>query len=64
MNIGAPSVRGHWGVENRVHWQLDVTFQDDQNRTMEQPGPRNVPRMKRAALGILSGYNRFTGTGV
>ena len=26
----AQAVRGHWGIENRLHWQLDVTFQEDQ----------------------------------
>ena len=26
------AVRGHWGIENRLHWQLDVTFGEDQCR--------------------------------
>ena len=28
----AEAVRGHWGIENRLHWQLDVTFGEDQSR--------------------------------
>ena len=28
----AAAVRGHWGIENRLHWQLDVTFAEDQSR--------------------------------
>lgn len=28
----AEAVRGHWGIENQLHWQLDVTFQEDQSR--------------------------------
>ncbi|MDR3124023.1 MAG: hypothetical protein LBU16_09635, partial [Treponema sp.] len=42
------------GVENKIHWQLDFTFQDDQNTTMEKHGARNLQTMKRAALAILS----------
>ena len=28
----AAAVRNHWSIENRLHWQLDVTFQEDQSR--------------------------------
>jgi predicted transposase YbfD/YdcC len=55
----AKSVRGHWGVENKIHWQLDVTFRDDQNTTMERHGARNLQTMKRAALAILSLVQSF-----
>jgi predicted transposase YbfD/YdcC len=54
VKVFAKSVRGHWGVENKIHWQLDFTFQDDQNTTMEKHGARNPRTMKRAALAILS----------
>jgi predicted transposase YbfD/YdcC len=54
VELFAQSVRGHWGVENKIHWQLDFTFKDDQNTTMEKHGARNLQTMKRVALAILS----------
>jgi predicted transposase YbfD/YdcC len=59
VNIFAKSVRGHWGVENKIHWQLDFTFKDDQNTTTEKHGARNLQTMKRVALAILSLVQSF-----
>ncbi|HYO28795.1 MAG TPA: ISAs1 family transposase, partial [Azonexus sp.] len=36
------AVRGHWGIENRLHWVLDVTFADDQSRLRKGFGARNM----------------------
>jgi predicted transposase YbfD/YdcC len=37
----AAAVRGHWAIENRLHWVLDVTFADDQSRLRKGHGARN-----------------------
>jgi predicted transposase YbfD/YdcC len=59
VKVYAKSVRGHWGVENQIHWQLDFTFKDDQNTTMEKHGARNLQTMKRVARAILSLVQSF-----
>jgi predicted transposase YbfD/YdcC len=55
----AKSVRSHWQVENKLHWQLDFTFKDDQNTTMKKHGAQNLQTMKRVALAILSLVQSF-----
>jgi predicted transposase YbfD/YdcC len=50
----AKPIRGHWGVENNLHWSLDVTFGDDDSRVREGDGPQNFARLKRLALSILA----------
>lgn len=47
------AVRLHWGVENKLHWHLDFTFQDDRNTTAEKTGAKNMQILKKTALGIL-----------
>jgi predicted transposase YbfD/YdcC len=49
----AEAVRGHWGIENRLHWQLDVTFQEDQCRLRQGHADANFSILRRAALGLL-----------
>lgn len=48
------AVRGHWEVENGLHWHLDFTFRDDKNTSMEKTGAKNLQIMKKIALSILS----------
>ena len=45
--------RGHWGVENGLHWQMDINFDDDDSRLREGHGPENAALVKRIALSIL-----------
>ena len=47
------AVRGHWGIENRLHWSLDVNFADDQSRVRKDHGPANLGMLRRLALSIL-----------
>lgn len=47
------AARGHWGVENGLHWQLDFTFQDDKNTSMAKTGAKNLQIMKKIALAVL-----------
>lgn len=49
----AEAVRGHWGIENRLHWQLDVTFQEDQCRIRQGHADANFSILRRTALSLL-----------
>ena len=49
----ASAVRGHWGIENHLHWQLDVTFQEDQCRIRKGHADANFSILRRAALAML-----------
>ena len=49
----AEGVRGHWGIENRLHWQLDVTFQEDQCRIRLGHADANFSILRRTALSML-----------
>lgn len=46
-------VRGHWGIENRLHWMLDVVFHDDLARLRSAQGPANMALVKHTALNLL-----------
>jgi predicted transposase YbfD/YdcC len=45
-------VRCHWGIENRLHWVLDVVFGEDAHRARRDFGPRNLALLRRLALSI------------
>jgi predicted transposase YbfD/YdcC len=49
----AQYIRGHWAVENNLHWQLDVSFNEDQRRIRKGNGAENYSRLCRAALNLL-----------
>jgi predicted transposase YbfD/YdcC len=49
----ARAVRAHWGVENQVHWTLDVVFRDDLARLRTGFGPENMAVVKHWALNLL-----------
>ena len=49
----AKAVRGHWGIENQLHWVLDVTMGEDANRTSKDHGPENLAILRRLALNLL-----------
>ena len=49
----AAAVRGHWGIENQLHWQLDVTFREDASRIRKGHGPHNFSILRRTALSLL-----------
>ena len=46
-------IRGHWSVENNLHWQLDVSFNEDQRRLRKGHGAENFSRLCRLALNLL-----------
>jgi predicted transposase YbfD/YdcC len=45
--------RGHWAVENNLHWQLDVSFREDERRIRKGHGAENYSRLCRIALNLL-----------
>ena len=47
------AVRGHWGIENRLHWVLDVTFADDQSRLRKGFGAKNMAVVRHFALNLV-----------
>ena len=49
----AGAVRGHWGIENGLHWQLDVTFQEDLCRLRKGHADANFSILRRTALAML-----------
>ncbi len=49
----AEAVRGHWGIENNLHWQLDVSFREDECRVCRDHAPANLSVIRRFALGLL-----------
>jgi predicted transposase YbfD/YdcC len=49
----ATAVRGHWGIENQLHWCLDVIFAEDKSRARKGHSPLNLGMLRRLALTIL-----------
>jgi len=45
--------RGHWGIENRLHWVLDVVMNEDQARARKDNAPENLALLRRLALNII-----------
>jgi len=45
--------REHWGVENRLHWRLDVVLNEDQDRTRLGNGPHNLAVLRHMALNVM-----------
>ena len=49
----AEAVRGHWGIENNLHWQLDVSFSEDLSRIRKGHADTNFSTLRRTALSLL-----------
>ena len=49
----AQAVRGHWGIENRLHWVLDVVFGDDQARLRKGHGAKNMAVVRHFAINLV-----------
>lgn len=49
----AQAIREHWGVENQLHWVLDIVFADDQSRIRKGNAPRNIAIVKKTVLNLL-----------
>lgn len=49
----ANAARSHWGIENSLHWSLDVSFSEDQSRTRKGAGPETTALLQRVAVSLL-----------
>jgi hypothetical protein len=56
--------RGHWSVENNLHWQLDVSFHEDQRRLHKGHGAENFSRLCRIALNPTDLRLSFSNSGI
>lgn len=46
-------IRGHWSIENSLHWVLDIAFREDDSRIRKDHGPENVATLRHIALNLL-----------
>jgi predicted transposase YbfD/YdcC len=53
----ARAIRGHWGVENSLHWSLDVTFREDDSRARTRYAAQNLAILRRIALNLVKKDN-------
>jgi predicted transposase YbfD/YdcC len=49
----ARAVRNHWGIENSVHWSLDMTFREDESRVRERTFADNLSWLRRMTLSLI-----------
>jgi predicted transposase YbfD/YdcC len=47
------AIRGHWGIENSLHWVLDVCFREILCRVRKKHAPENLARLRHIALNLL-----------
>lgn len=50
----ADAIRGHWGIENRLHWQLDASFHEDGNTTVDKHAFNNLSLINKMTLSLLT----------
>jgi predicted transposase YbfD/YdcC len=58
----ARAVRGHWGIENGMHWVLDVAFREDRNRAREENAQANLGVLRRTAISLLKNTKHLAGS--
>ena len=52
----ASGLRHHWGIENNLHWQLDVNFGEDGNRVQKRNAAENLALLRRLTLSLLKAH--------
>lgn len=60
----ARAVRGHWSVENNLHWVLDVAFDEDHSRVRKNNAPENMAMLRHVALNLLKNDNTTKKVGI
>jgi len=58
----ARAIRGHWGIENGLHWVLDVYFNDDRSRARQEHAAANLGLLRRWVLSLLRQDKTLTGS--
>ncbi len=53
INDFSRAIRNEWGIENNLHWHLDVTFKEDANRTMNKNAGANLNILRKLSLSLL-----------
>lgn len=56
------AIRSHWGIENSLHWTLDVTFSEDKSRIRKDHSPENFALLRRLAVNLLKQEKGFKGS--
>ena len=46
-------IRGHWPIENKIHWVRDVTYDEDRSQIRTGTGPQVMAALRNAAIGAL-----------
>jgi predicted transposase YbfD/YdcC len=49
----AQAIRAHWGIENALHWVLDVTFREDDSRVRDRTAARNLAILRKIAINLV-----------
>jgi predicted transposase YbfD/YdcC len=50
------ALRKHWGIENNLHWQLDVNFAEDHNRVQKRHAAENLALLRRLTISLLKAH--------
>lgn len=58
----ADYIRGHWSIENKLHWVLDVEFGEDDSRIKKDNAPENLAVIRHIALNLLRQNQKFKGS--
>jgi predicted transposase YbfD/YdcC len=48
----AQMIRGHWAIENQLHWCLDMAFREDESRIRTDHGPENIALLRKIAMNL------------
>ena len=54
------AVRSHWGIENSLHWVLDMTYREDESRIRDKNAAENLAIIRHTSLNILQNYKQKT----